>query len=645
MTTPHRDALSALAALWTRERREARARFNLERATTPLSKRLARGVAAQRLQLAEVQIAAGGKLRLWIAPSVGGPLPDTLRLGPGDPVSLYRDAPDEPGAVRGVIAKRKRDALAVVIDGELPEPLDEGTFHLDLEDHDATFDRGDRAIQASINASPASPLAQLCAILFGHIAPQHGAQRPWTPLDEDLHEVQRQAVSLALHSRDVALIHGPPGTGKTRTLVEIIRQSVARGQRVLVCAASNLATDHVAAKLLAYDVPLVRLGHVARVSEAVEAATLDAQIERHATYALTREWLDRAEDARRRLVTKDARGELSRDERRALRQEIGALRRDARQHLARLQDAVMARAQVVCVTCAGAASKLLADARFDLLVIDEATQASDPLMLIALMRAERVVLAGDPCQLPPTVLDPQVAREGLATTAFERVRGRHPNACVMLVRQHRMHEAIMAFPAVQFYGDALIAADAVRAHTLEDLGVGADPLREGPLLFIDTAGKGWEELSDEEDPSTSNPLQAERVVAELRRLLSRGLPAVDVGLISPYDAQARLLRQLLAPELAQGLEVATVDGFQGREKEAIVVDLVRSNTRGQLGFLADVRRLNVALTRARRFLLVVGDSATLGAHETYGAMLDAVQARGRWISAWEDEAPPLSCPR
>jgi superfamily I DNA and/or RNA helicase len=198
----------------------------------------------------------------------------------------------------------------------------------------------------------------------------------------------------------------------------------------------------------------------------------------------------------------------------------------------------------------------------------------------------------------------------------------------------------MAFPSASMYGGRLVAAPAVAGHTLEDLGVAPDPLRPAPCLFIDTAGKGWSDERAAEDASTRNPGHAARVAAEARRLLGRGLAPGDLAVITPYDAQVRLLRDLLAAERDAGVEIGTVDGFQGREKEAVIVELTRSNDDGDLGFLADVRRMNVALTRARRFLLVVGDGATLGAHPYYRAFLDSVDARGALRSAWSDDADP-----
>jgi ATP-dependent RNA/DNA helicase IGHMBP2 len=203
--------------------------------------------------------------------------------------------------------------------------------------------------------------------------------------------------------------------------------------------------------------------------------------------------------------------------------------------------------------------------------------------------------------------------------------------------QYRMHEALMAFPSQSSYGGQLTAAPEVSARTLEELGVLPDPLRPGPLVFLDTAGKGYVEEQSEDDPSTCNPAQAERVVIEVGRLLSRGLAPAAIGVIAAYDAQVRILRQGLRAQCELGLEISSVDGFQGREKEAIVVDLVRSNDAGELGFLRDQRRMNVALTRAKRFLLVVGDSATLAHDAYYRAFMDAAEAQGALISAWADD--------
>lgn len=643
MISPASEFLNALAASWRRERATARARAVAARREIPLAERVARGMAARDLAVDELDAAAGGRVLLSLIPKRPGDL-DGFRGGPGDPVRLWRERPDEEDAVRAVLGRRRAGRLTVVVDAERAGDVDDpgaGRFHLDVDDDEETFLRGERAIARFVSASDGSDAGRLREVLLGNRPPRFEDRAVPRWFDGALNAPQRDAVARAAAARDVALVHGPPGTGKTRTLVEVVRQALASGERVLAAAASNAAVDHLAAGLDAAGVPVVRLGHPARVSSRMEARTLDALLAECGAFDLVRSWQREAADIRRRARTRFDRGQIDRRELAAAMRDAGALSRDARKQLAGAQAAILEGARVVCATAAGADAALLGDATFDLLVLDEATQAADPIALVAMARARRVVLAGDPRQLPPTVIDPEAAREGLATTLFERLAARDPALPRMLTVQHRMHAAIMAFPSASMYGGHLEAEPSVASHRLEDLGLPADPLRPGPWHFVDTAGKGWTEEREREDPSTHNPGQAGRVAAEARRLLGRGLPPRDLAVIAPYDAQVRRLRDLLAAEVAAGLEIGSVDGFQGREKEAVLVDLVRSNDEGELGFLGDTRRMNVALTRARRFLLVVGDSATLGGHGWYRAFLEAAESSGAWLSAWADEAPPF----
>jgi ATP-dependent RNA/DNA helicase IGHMBP2 len=630
------EHLERLASLWRQERAAARAQFEAARQSTTLARRVARGIALDDLIVVEEQAAPRDRVRVALAVPDRVDL-DGLRLGPGDPVLLGDGAP-RGRTFRGVLTRRAGQRLWVMVDGELPEELVLGRIVVEAAAPMITFDRGDGAIARARAARGDS--ARLLAMLMGDRAVGRVAAAPWQALDAALDDVQRRCVDLALRD-DVALVHGPPGTGKTRTLVEIIRQLAGRGLRVLATAASNTAVDNLGERLARAGLEPVRIGHPARVAEALEHATLDARVDVDGAAALAREWRDRARELRRR----------GRRDREAMA-EARSLERDARRELANAEAAILGRSRVVLATCTGADHPALEGLAFDVAVIDEATQAVDPLALIPALRAPRLVLAGDPHQLPPTVIDVGAARAGLASTFFERLAARGdggPGAATMLVRQHRMHEMIMRFPSETTYGGRLIAADEVAHHVLEDLGVAADPLRPTPVVLVDTAGKDWTdrrgglEPGDEEDadPSTWNPGHAERVAAEVRRLLSRGVAPADIAVIAAYDAQVRRLRALLAAERAAGLEVATVDAFQGREKEAVLVDLVRSNDRGDLGFLADVRRMNVALTRARRFLLVLADSATLGDHPYYAAFIAAMDDLGTHGSAWSDDATPL----
>lgn len=635
--------LKRLAGLWRQERDTVRARFAADRSGVSLAERVARGVALTDLEIEETDTAAGGRLLCWLVSRRPEGLGQT-RFGPGDPVRLWWDDPDGSDAVRATVARRRGDRLAVMVDDALPERFDDPGFRLDADAPETTFDRGTHAIEAFAKAKGGSATARLRETIYGSDGPVTEGVGALELFDAALDASQERAVRASLEAFPIALIHGPPGTGKTRTLVEAIRQAVARGERVLATAASNTAVDNLAERLAATGVRVVRLGHPARVADVVMPRTLDALLEATEAWRLTRRWVIEAAQLRRTIQSRSARGNLRRDERRALNQEAWRLNRDARDQLRAAESTILDQAEVICATAAGADAYVLSGREFDLIAMDEATQAPDPMALVALARGQRAVLAGDPCQLPPTVIDESAARAGLGVTIFERLQARlGPDSASLLTVQRRMASELMAFPSAALYQGRLTADPSVAAHRLEQLpGVAADPTRPGPLCFVDTAGKGFDERRSADDPSLSNPGQAERTAREVRRLLGRGLEPSDLAVITPYDAQARALRTLLADLCgASGLEVGTVDGFQGREKEAVIVDLVRSNEAGELGFLRDVRRMNVALTRARRFLLVVGDSATLGRHPFYAAFLEAAEGQSAWLSAWTDDAPPF----
>jgi len=665
--------LDSLAAAWRAERAAARARVALERSGRTLVERVALGIALAHLRIVDEQSAPGVRVRVRVAVPEQVDL-DNLRLASGDPVRLWAEHPDEPNSVRGVFERREEQSVWLMLE----RPVDEldRDYALDPEAPELTFDRGDVAIDRTRAALGNSDLARLREVAALARPAKLLAPVTWTPLDQDLDEVQRAAVDTAMRSGDVALIWGPPGTGKTRTLVEVVRQRVQRGERVLCVAPSNTAVDNIGVRLAEAGVHAVRLGHPARVSPALASLTIDAHLDRDGTYDLVREWRDRAREIRKRAmsanVTKGNRDDIARAraEVRALWAEARGLDRDAAREIHNAERALLDRAEVVLATCIGADHPILGTTVFDCVIVDEATQAPDPLLLVALARAKVAVLAGDPQQLGPVVIGGPAVEAVLGSTVFERLlRPAQPEEpdrlqaaagapAVMLEQQHRMHEQIMTFPSRATYGGKLRASAAVAGHTLADLGVLPDPARDRPVWLVDTAGKDWlEERTDFDpggslnnlpaysfDPSTFNAGNAERVAAEARRLLSRGVAPTDLAIIAAYSAQARRLRDLLRAERAAGVEVGTVDGFQGREKEVVIVDLVRSNESGELGFLANTRRMNVALTRARRFLLVVADSATLGEHPYYVQFLeylDEIDAHG---SAWSDDAEPLPSP-
>jgi len=651
--------LDSLAIAWRAERGAARARIAMERSGRPLADRVALGMAIARLRIIDESSAYGERVRVRVSVPDSTDL-DNIRLSPGDPIRFWGEHPDEPSAVRGVYERREDQSLWLMLDRAVDEV--DRDYNLDPETPEVTFDRGDAAIERTKAAIGTSDLARVREVAALARPPRPLAGVSWKPFDAALDERQRAAVDAGLRSGDIALVWGPPGTGKTRTLVEIVRQRVARGERVLCCAPSNTAVDNLGIRLAKTGLRAVRLGHPARVSPALVALTIDAQVEADGAFDLARDWRDRARAIRKTAMAsrgaKAARG--SRTDVNAARalsrsswSEARALDRDAYREIANAERAIVDRADVVLATCVGANHPLVRDTLFDCVVLDEATQAPDPLTLVALGRAKVAVLAGDPHQLGPVVVGGPSVEAVLATTIFERLAA--TTETVMLTQQHRMNTQIMTFPSRSMYEGKLVAAPEVAERTLADLGMTDDPARGASVWLIDTAGKDWlEERTDFEpggsnqnlpafhlDPSTFNSGNAARVAAEARRLLSRGMAASDIAIIAAYSAQARRLRDLLRDERAAGLEIGTVDGFQGREKEAVIVDLVRSNDSGEIGFLSNTRRMNVALTRAKRFLLVVADSSTLGNHPYYAqllAYLDEIDGHG---SAWSDAAEPL----
>jgi predicted DNA helicase len=450
-----------------------------------------------------------------------------------------------------------------------------------------------------------------------------------------LNPPQLAAVEFALAAKDFAIIHGPPGTGKTTTVVEFIREAVARGETVLACAPSNHAVDNLLEKLLAVGELPVRLGHPARVVPELRERAIDILAEKHPDARQARK-VARDAFALFRQADKWTRARPEPGEKASLRREARDLLAEARKLESLAVERVLDDARVVCATLTGLDSELLGKRRFDVVVIDEACQSTEPANWVPLLRANKLVLAGDHCQLPPTILSSEAAERGLAVSLMERLIAQFgPGVSRLLTVQHRMNSAIMGFSNAEFYNGELVAHESVANHRLCDLpGVNAELLTELPVQFIDTAGASYDEELEEDTGSRRNVQEAALAVKKVRALLAAGVSATQIGVITPYRAQVRLLRERLAD--LTGLEIDSVDGFQGREKEAIVVSLVRSNPEGEIGFLADTRRTNVALTRARRKLLIIGDSATLANDAFYQRMLTHFEQIGATSSVWEE---------
>jgi hypothetical protein len=638
------DRLAQLRVLLAEEERCVRERADgLIQGKT--SKELERsGVLLRKARITDTAPALFGRVRVTVSddPQRPGQV-DKLDARPGAVVMLIEH--DGDGRVRpvadGIVARRRRGSIEIVFEsseqvGDVDDAID-----ILLAFDEVTLRRMREGLTDAGRAEGRN--ARLIEIVLGAVLPRPTRMSDKVRLDPGLHDDQRTAALHGILSEDVALIHGPPGTGKTRVLVEVVRQCAARGERVLALAASNAAVDHLAVSLLEADggLALARLGQPARVHAALEQHTLVALTEAHNLRQIAQGLVEQAFQLLRQARRRSARGRDAWQHEREARVEAGTLFADARRLERQRAVDVLERTRVLCGTRTGLRDDILGDQLFDLLVVDEASQALTPALLLGVLRAKRVVLAGDHKQLPPTLLSERAARDGLGDTAFARLTARDGAGTVsrMLTVQHRMNEKLMAFPSRRFYGEKLRAHESVAHHTLAGLHVGATDiaLAARVLDVVDTAGTGFEEETERGEESASKQNAGEAGVVEriVRDLVAAGLAAADIGIISPYAAQVALLTTALADLVDQGLEIDSVDGFQGREKEAIVFSAVRSNADGAVGFLADERRLNVAITRAKRKLVVVGDSATLSTNEHWRALFDAAIAQGAYRSAFE----------
>lgn len=556
------------------------------------------------------------------------------RLNCGTPIVLFEEQVLTPELLRGVITQRDRETICVAV-SDAPDPKSERPlFRLELSSDEIARDRQRDAIKR-VRSAEQGRLAAIRNVLLGEGEPTFEKAVDWQPLTP-LDASQTAAVAHALTARDVAIIHGPPGTGKTTAVVELIRQSIRRGERVLACAASNLAVDNLLQRLLYHREKALRVGHPARVLPELRDHTLDELVETHPDLKLAREWTKEAWSLRRQ-ASRYTRTAPPPGQRRELREQAQQLLNDARQIESRLVDYLIDSASVVCATLTGLDRNWLGDRRFDLVVIDEAAQATEPPCWIPLLRSQKIVLAGDHLQLPATVVSSEAQRAGLQVSLMERLVSRWGHLISrQLTTQYRMNEQIMRFSSDEFYESTLIAADRVRTHRLSDIpAVTSCSLTETVLKFYDTAGSNCQENQEAEGASKENAGEAEYVARHVKELLTANVSPDEIAVITPYAAQARRLRELI-PEMR--VEVDTVDGFQGREKDAVVISLVRSNTKGELGFVSDIRRMNVAMTRARRQLVIFGDSSTLGYHPFFQKLLEFFELYDAYGTVWELDA-------
>ena len=450
-----------------------------------------------------------------------------------------------------------------------------------------------------------------------------------------LNATQEEAVNKVLRAKDVAVVHGPPGTGKTTTLVEAIYETLRRESQVLVCAQSNMAVDWISEKLVDRGINVLRIGNPSRVNDKMLSFTYERRFEAHPDYELL--WSIRK-------AIRDLRSHRKRGDEK-YHQKLERLKERATELEVRIHTDLFGEARVIACTLVGSAHRLLDGQKFGTLFIDEAAQALEAACWIPIRKVSRVILAGDHCQLPPIVKSIAAVKAGLGKTLMERIVENKPEVVTLLKMQYRMNEEIMRFSSDWFYGNQVESAPEVKYRSILDLDI--------PMTWIDTSELSAELASQPDAETPAKPLFREEFVGEsfgrinkaeaeltlltlesyFKKIGKQSIldERLDVGIISPYRAQVQYLRRLLKKReffkpYRSLISVNTVDGFQGQERDIILISLVRANDEGQIGFLRDLRRMNVAITRARMKLIILGDASTMTRHPFYKQLFEYIEA-------------------
>lgn len=634
------------------EKDEDQRQYHNQMILTPLNERKKKGVSWYPVVIKDTEVGSGENYYLSMERTTE--LDQNHSFQVGDMVSLFNNTNSKQAkkaAISGVITYIKKNTMRVGFSvDELPEWVEYGSLGVDLLFDAVTYKEMGEAIRQVVKTEDPRVMA-LRDVLIGKKKAQFLSKEELPEYYQvaALNNSQNEAIQNILRAKDVAIIHGPPGTGKTTTMVSAVKMTLEREKQVLVTAPSNTAVDLLTKRLLAKGVSVIRIGNPARVNEDLIPFSLEAQIAQHPDYKLLKK-LRRDAEEYKKMAAKYKRnfGKEEREQRKLLFAEASKLKHEAYALEKYMVDSLLNHTQVITATLVGSVNRFIRYRRFSTVFIDEAAQALEPACWIPIIKSERVILAGDHCQLPPTIKSFEAAKGGLTNTLFEQII-QQQSVDVMLKTQYRMHAHIMQFSNHEFYHNELQAGETVVGHRLFAHAELQNDVINQSVEFIDTAGCGFEEKTQAEGGSKFNPDEANILVkhwlhlAQQVQLLEPQLLAegkFSVGIISPYQAQVKHLKELLHDhpdlvDLAPWTTINSIDGFQGQERDVIYISLVRSNDKGKIGFLEDTRRMNVALTRARKKLIVIGDSGTLGQNSFYQHFLDYIDQIGAYRSAWE----------
>ena len=648
------DYFPQLTHLLKIEQAEDRRLYQQEAESASIVARRESGLAWYPIAIRDTELGRGDYLTVEVERTTHQDLAHQLRFGA--PAALFSNHDPANHRVEGTIAFQGGNRLKLTLrTDELPDWARDGKLGIELLFDDNSYTEMLGALRQAAALAEKTEEGRLVRILTGSMPPAFEeksiaatgetattgttAATGTSAGTAALNPSQRAAIDKIIAATDLAIVHGPPGTGKTTTLVAAIHALAGRDPGpVLVVAPSNTAVDLLSEKLADRGLYVLRIGNPAKVSEELFSLTLDSRMAGHPTTKEIKrlkkkaaEFKDMAHKYKRNF------GKAEREQRKALFDEARNILREVERMEQYIFDDIIGKAQIVAATLVGANHYTVRNLRYSTTVIDEAGQALEPACWIPILKSPRLILAGDHCQLPPTIKSNEAARGGLNRTLLEKCVALHPNAVTLLEEQYRMHRQIMGYPSEVFYENRLKAHPTVAGHTLFE--------GDAPLAFIDTAGCGFEERP--EGTGLTNPEEAAFLVRHATQLLTAlashekaapGKPTVAI--ISPYRSQVHLLQELVAASPAlqpwgDRITVNTIDSFQGQERDIVYIGMTRSNPDSRIGFLSDIRRMNVAMTRARKKLVVIGDGSTLSSVPFYDGFIHYAQQQEAYQSAWE----------
>ena len=618
------------------EREEDLQAYTRQKETLSVAERRANGLTWYPIAIRGSEMSRGDYLSVEVERTTHQDLQHQLRFGM--PAVLFSNHDPKNDKVEGLITYQGGNRLKITLrTDELPDWARDGKLGIDVLFDDHSYDEMQAAVKRASIRNEQADDHHLIKILMGADQPSFAEDIFHYPIDK-LNTVQQLAVNRIVAAQQLAIVHGPPGTGKTTTLVQGIKALIKQhGKQILVVAPSNTAVDLLSEKLADEGLNVLRIGNPARVSEKLFSLTLDSKMATHPSIKEVKDLKKQAAEYKNMAHKyKRSFGKAERDQRKALFDEAHKIGKEVEKMEQYIMDNLFTKAQIITATLVGANHYTVRNLKYNTIVIDEAGQALEPACWIPILKAKKVILAGDHFQLSPTIKSNEAARNGLSNTLLEKTVNLHPESVVLLNEQYRMNKDIMGYSSQVFYKNALKAHQSVADHLLFT--------GDEPIQFIDTAGCSFDEKLD--GTSTTNPDEAAFLVKHLTHLVGNlsAISTIDafpsIAIVSPYKQQVQILNglvqenEILIP-YRHKIAVNTIDSFQGQERDVVYISLTRSNGDGSIGFLSDTRRMNVAMTRARKKLVVIGDSATLSKSNFYAEFIQYAEKLNAYHSAWE----------